>query len=79
MKIRFIKSPGAFNLAYHSGESGEFPEAQALELIESGFAVSENEESSSESVADSDKKDPETAQKTEHKQAEKAVKPRKQA
>jgi hypothetical protein len=38
--IKFIKSPtGRFNLAYNAEDVVDFPQNQAVELIESGYAV----------------------------------------
>ena len=40
MKVRFIKDPtGKYSLCYEIGEEIDFPDAQALELIEDGYAV----------------------------------------
>lgn len=39
LKVKFKVSPtGKFGLAYNVGESGSFNEAQATELVESGYA-----------------------------------------
>jgi len=39
LKVKFKVSPtGKFGLAYNVGESGSFNEAQANELVESGYA-----------------------------------------
>lgn len=38
-KITFTKSPIGFGLGYAVGESGEFNDIQAKELIDSDFAV----------------------------------------
>jgi len=43
-KLKFIKHPGSFNLAYHPGEEGLFEEKQASELIAAGICIAlENE------------------------------------
>jgi len=44
-KLKFVKHPGSFNLAYHPGEEGMFEEKQASELIASGVCVALDEES----------------------------------
>lgn len=39
LKIKFLLSPtGKFGLGYNVGEVGEFPEAQATELIKAKYA-----------------------------------------
>lgn len=39
MRIRFLKSPtGAYKLGYDAGDVIDYPEAQCLEMIETGFA-----------------------------------------
>jgi len=39
MKIKFIKSPAKFGLAYFVGDEAEFEEKQAKSLIEAKYAV----------------------------------------
>lgn len=39
MKIKFIKSPAYYNLAYFVGDEAEFEDKRAKELIENQFAV----------------------------------------
>jgi len=39
MKIKFIKSPAKFGLAYFEGNEAEFEEKQAKSLIEAKYAV----------------------------------------
>ena len=39
MKIKFIKSPGYFNLAYFVDDEVYMPETMANTLVESGYAV----------------------------------------
>jgi hypothetical protein len=39
MKVKFIKSPGRFNLAYFEGDEAEFSTERAEELIATGYAI----------------------------------------
>ena len=40
MRIQFIKSPtGAFGLGYNEGDIKDLPDVQAMEIVESGFAI----------------------------------------
>jgi hypothetical protein len=40
MLIRFVKDPtGKYNLCYEIGEEKDFPDAQAMDMIEDGYAV----------------------------------------
>ena len=43
MKVKFIKSPGRFNLAYFEGDEAEFNTEKAEELIATGYAILTNE------------------------------------
>jgi hypothetical protein len=39
MRIRFLKSPtGAYKLGYDAGDVVDLPEAQCMEMIDTGFA-----------------------------------------
>jgi len=42
-KLKFIKHPGGFNLAYHPFEVGMFEEKQAAELIGAGVCIAVEE------------------------------------
>lgn len=44
MKVRFIKSAAPIGLSHAEGSIGDFPLAQAKELMESAFAVAADEE-----------------------------------
>lgn len=39
MRIKFIKSPGLFNLAYFEEDEAEVNETMAKTLVESGYAI----------------------------------------
>lgn len=37
-KVKFLKAPAAYKLAYHPGQTAELTAALATELIENGYA-----------------------------------------
>jgi len=39
VRVKFVKQPGKFRLAYHPGEEGEFDEKQAMEMQKAGVVI----------------------------------------